>query len=49
MKECLAYSRETFADYDQPFMVIHGGRDKLVDPQISFDLFNQAKTPEQDK
>ena len=49
MVEFIAHSRDTFADYDQPFMVIHGGKDKLVDPMVAFDLYKQSKTPEQDK
>jgi hypothetical protein len=39
MVEFIAHSRNTFPDYDQPFMVIHGGKDKLVDPQVAFDLY----------
>ena len=49
LRELLGESKETFKDYDQPFMVIHGGCDKIVDPQVAFDLYSMTKTPEKDK
>ena len=30
-------------------MVIHGGCDKIIDPQVAFDLYSMSKTPEEDK
>ena len=30
-------------------MVVHGGCDKIIDPQIAFDLYSMSKTPEEEK
>ena len=30
-------------------MVVQGGMDKVIDPQVAFDLFSKSKTPENDK
>ena len=49
LKEFMGYSRETFPEYDRPFMVVHGGCDKIIDPQIAFDLYSMSKTPEEEK
>jgi acylglycerol lipase len=49
LKDFLAYSRETFPTYDSPFMVVQGGCDKLIDPQVAFELYEQTATPEKDK
>lgn len=45
----LAESGATFQDYEVPFLVVQGGRDKIIDPQVAFDLFTQSKTAESDK
>lgn len=45
----LTESQQTFSSYDQPFMIIQGGKDKLIDPQVSFDLYSKSKTAESDK
>lgn len=42
-------SEATFKDYEVPFLVVQGGRDKVIDPQVAFDLFAAAKTAESDK
>lgn len=42
-------SPETFKDYDFPFMVVQGGLDKLVNPDVAFELFLKSKTPLEDK
>ena len=49
LKEWMSYSYETFAGYELPFMIIHGGKDKVIDPKVAFDLYSSAKTPEEDK
>ena len=30
-------------------MIVQGGSDKLIDPQVAFDLYTMSKTPEKDK
>ncbi len=42
--EVLSNSPETFPDYETPFLVVQGGRDKVIDPQVAFDLYSQSKT-----
>ena len=44
MKEFLGDSKPTFKEYNQPFMVVQGGCDKVIDPQVAFDLYSQSKT-----
>ncbi len=38
-------SPQTFKEYSCPFMIIQGGLDKLVNPEVAFDLFCNSKTP----
>ncbi|EAS06200.2 alpha/beta hydrolase family protein (macronuclear) [Tetrahymena thermophila SB210] len=40
-------SYETFGQYNAPFLVIQGGLDKCVDPDLAFDLME--KSPSKDK
>ena len=47
--DAMQNSQYTFDQYSSPFMMIMGGRDKLIDPQVAFELFNKSKTPEKDK
>jgi acylglycerol lipase len=42
-------SPETFKDYNLPFMVVQGGLDKLVNPDVAFELFANSRTPVEDK
>lgn len=39
----------TFKNYKCPFLVIQGGRDKLVNPMVGFELFEQSPLKEEDK
>lgn len=47
--EIMENAPRTFKDYDLPFMVVMGGKDKLIDPNVAFELYSQAKTAEKDK
>lgn len=42
-------SSETFHKYSCPFFIIQGGMDKLVNPEVAFELFERSKTPLHDK
>ena len=42
-------SPSTFKDYKSPFMIVQGGLDKLVNPQVAFELFAQSRTALEDK
>jgi acylglycerol lipase len=35
---------ETFKDYKAPFVVIQGGLDKLVNPEVAFELYDNCKS-----
>lgn len=37
-------SPKTFHRYNCPFIIIQGGLDKLVNPQVAFELYDNAKT-----
>lgn len=37
-------SNATFEHFNTPFIVIQGGTDKLVDPDVGFELMEKAKT-----
>ena len=45
MKDFIGTSQDTFPQYSQPFMIVQGGCDKLIDPQVAFELFEKSKTP----
>ena len=49
LKQFIGESKETFSEYERPFMIVQGGSDKLIDPQVAFDLYTMSKTPEKDK
>lgn len=40
---------DTFSQYESPFIIFQGGRDKLVNPEIAFELYSKSKTKEEDK
>ena len=42
-------SPDTFQDYRCPFMIIQGALDKLVNPEVAFELYDKSKVPEKDK
>jgi acylglycerol lipase len=42
-------AQSSLSQYDCPFMVIQGGLDKLVSPEVAFELFSKSKTAEKDK
>ena len=42
-------SPKTFKDYGCPFMIIQGGLDKLVNPEVAFELYDKCKTADEDK
>lgn len=35
---------KTFKDYKCPFMVVQGGLDKLVNPDVAFELYDNSQT-----
>ena len=35
--------------YQCPFMVVQGGLDKLVNPEVASELYDQSKTKAEDK
>ncbi len=42
-------SPETFSQYSCPFMIIQGGLDKLVNPEVAFELYDKSQTKVEDK
>ena len=42
-------SPDTFQHYRAPFMIVQGGLDKLVNPEVAFELFTKSKTGVEDK
>lgn len=42
-------SPKTFSSYKAPFMVVQGGVDKLVNPEVAFELYEKSQTSEADK
>ena len=38
-------SPKTFTEYRCPFLVVQGGLDKLVNPMVAFELFQQSPLP----
>lgn len=45
----MRYGGDKFSEYDLPFMVVQGGADKLISPEVAFDLFEKSKTAVEDK
>lgn len=42
-------SPKTFHKYNFPFIIVQGALDKLVNPEVAFELYDNAATPEEDK
>jgi acylglycerol lipase len=42
-------SPNTFHLYKCPFIIIQGGLDKLVNPEVAFDLYDKSQTKSEDK
>lgn len=42
-------SPKTFPSYKAPFMVVQGGLDKLVNPEVAFELYENSQTKSEDK
>lgn len=42
-------SPDTFKDYNSPFMIVQGGLDRLVNPDVAFELFARSRTAPEDK
>lgn len=42
-------SPKRFHEYKAPFMIIQGGLDKLVCPEVAFDLYDKSQTAPEDK
>lgn len=38
-------SPATFKNYKAPFIIFQGGLDKLVNPEVAFELYDQSLTP----
>jgi acylglycerol lipase len=47
--ETMDKSPDTFKDYNSPFMIVQGGLDKLVNPDVAFELFARSRTAPEDK
>ena len=45
----MRYGADKFSQYDLPFMIVQGGADKLISPQVAFELFQKSKTALEDK
>lgn len=45
MSRCSA----TFKNYNCPFLIIQGGSDKIIDPIVAFQLFQESPLSEEDK
>ena len=49
MVDVMDKSPQTFKDYKSPFIIFQGGLDKLVNPEVCFELYEKSSTPAEDK